>query len=329
MKQESLDELAQKSLEKNNTGNAIKLLFESITACAKDKDFKTAEALREQIFKIDPMALNEIIRSAEIIEAAKSEAIDKDHREVWARLYDNLSGAEANALYFALKNEVYGTDVTVFKQGEHKPWLYFVNSGRPKLIYLLDGVEVFLKLLGPGELAGQEIFLFDSVYTTSLITLSPVKLSFLDVGVLKRWKSEFPVLESKLLELVLQSEKTTDLLRAKGVDRRTQKRIKVSGKGTMQLMNCAGDPAGSPFHVDLCDMSQGGLCFYLQITKRETTRLLLGRKLIISYLDSHLDSVNAMGQSGTIVAARFHPFDECTVHVKFDTPLTSQMIDQL
>ena len=321
-------EIVRKCLAEKSQENAIKLLFESITSCVHAKDFSTAESLRDQIFKINPMALKEIIRSAEIIEAAKGEAIDKEHRVVWAKLYDNLSTEEGNELYFALKSAEYKADATVFNQGEHDPWLYFIDSGRPKLIYLLGGEEVFLKQLGPGELAGQETFLFDSVYTTSMVTLSPVKLNFLDVGILKRWKTEFPMLESKLLDLARQSEETTALLRSKGVDRRIHRRVKVAGKGMIQLVDSAGDPVGSPFKVDLCDISQGGLCFYAQITKRETTRLLLGRRLSISYLDS-LDSGDPLGQTGMIVAARFHSFEDCTVHVKFDRPVGSEFINQL
>ena len=329
MENQLREEIVRKCLAEKSQENAIKLLFESITSCVHAKDFSTAESLRDQIFKINPMALKEIIRSAEIIEAAKCEAIDKEHRVVWAKLYDNLSVEEGNELYCSLKSAEYQADATVFNQGEHKPWLYFIDSGRLKLIYLLEGEEVFLKQLGPGELAGQETFLFDSVHTTSMITLSSVKLRTLDIGVLKKWRTEFPVLKSKLLDLVRQSEQATELLRAKGVDRRTQKRIKISGNVKIQLISATGDAVGSPFQVDLCDISQGGLCFYVQITKRETTRLLLGRKIRISCFDCFAASLSRTDKTGIIVAARFHPFDECTVHVRFDGPISPQIVGDL
>jgi hypothetical protein len=212
------EELIQKCLMENDKRCAIKVLLELITACAKEKDFKSAETLRDQMYEIDPMALTEIIRSAEIIEAAKSEVIDKDHRKTWSALYDNFSLEEANAFYFALKSAVYGANETVFQQGEHKRRLFLINSGRPKLIYSMNGTEVFLKLLGPGQIAGEDTIFSDTVCTTSMITLSEVELSFLDAEVLEHLKKDFPMSESKLLDFVSKSEKICDLLKTRQLD---------------------------------------------------------------------------------------------------------------
>ena len=321
------EELIQKCLMENNGREAVGLLFELITACTKERDFKSAEALRDKIFEIDPMALSEIIRSAEIIEAAKSEAIDKDHRKTWSELYNNFSLDEANAFYFALKSAVYGANETVFEQGEHKRRLFLINSGRPKLIYSMNGTEVFLKLLGPGQIAGEDTFFSDTVCTTSMITLSEVELSFLDADVLEHLKKDFPMLESKLLDFVSKSEKICDLLKTRQLDRRRQKRINICGIGTAHLMNSARNPVGRPFKVEICDVSQKGISFYVRITNKETAHHLVGRTLCVRYSHPQLDSAKAINELGTIVAVRFHPYADCSIHVEFDDSIGKTIED--
>ncbi len=323
------EELIQKCLMENDKRCAIKVLLELITACAKEKDFKSAEALRDQIYEIDPMALTEIIRSAEIIEAAKSEAIDKDHRKTWSALYNNFSLEEANAFYFALKSAVYGANETVFQQGEHKRRLFLINRGRPKLIYSVNGTEVFLKLLSPGQIAGEDTIFSDTVCTTSMITLSEVELSFLDADVLEHLKKDFPMLESKLLDFVSKSEKILDLLKSKQLDRRRQIRIRVCGIGTAHLVNSARNPVGRPFSVEMCDVSQKGISFYVGITNKENAHHLVGRTLHITYCHPQLDSAKAINEFGTIVAVRIHPYADCSIHIEFDDLLGKETIEDL
>ena len=323
------EELLRKCLTENNRRDAVELLLELITACTKEKDFKSAEALRDQMFAIDPMALTEIIRSAEIIEAAKSEAIDKDHRKTWSELYNNFSPEEANAFYFVLKSAVYGANETVFKQGERKRRLFLINSGRPKLIYSMNGTEVFLKLLSPGQIAGEDTFFSDTVCTTSMITHSEVELSFVDADVLEHLKKDFPMLESKLLDFLSKSEKICDLLKTKQLDRRRQRRIRISGIGTAHLVNSTKNPVGRPFRVEMCDVSQKGISFYVGITNKENAHHLVGRTLHITYCHPQLDSAKAINEFGTIVAVRLHPYADCSIHVEFDDLLGKETIEDL
>lgn len=323
------EDLLEKYLNKGDKAGSIKLLLELSIIRAKEKNFEAAEALRDRIFEIDPMALSEIIRSKEIIEEEKSKIIDTSHREVWAELYDKLSVEEANALYLALETAVYGAGESVFHQGEHKPGLYFINSGRPKIIYSRNDTEVFLKFLNPGQLAGEETFLFDTIHTTSMITVSRVEVSFLNVKLLKKLKCDFPMLESKLRNFASLSEKTVDLLKSRPFDRRVHRRIKVTGNGMVQLIGSDGNHIGEPFKVDMCDISQGGLCCFVSLARKETASLLLGRRLNINYIYPPLKSDTNKARSGTIVAVRFYEMSDSTIHVKYDDLLDNQLITQL
>lgn len=318
------EELVRKYLSEDNRAAAIQLLFDLAVGSARQKDFKAAESFRDWIFTIDPMALTEIIRSGEIIEEEKNRGIDKGHRGIWSGLYDLLNMEEANALYFALHHVSFGPGETIYAQGERSPRLFFVNNGRLKIVYHANGAEILLKFIDQGQIAGEETFFFDTVCTTSMKTVSSAELSYLDAGMLKGWKADFPMLESKLQEFASKFEKIHALLRAKDMDRRAQKRIPVTGKSIVSLKSSSGKPVGKPFKVEMCDISQGGASFLMRITKKETASLLLGQKLSVGHMDGQASASN-----GTIVAVRFHPFEDCTIHVKFDNLLSKNAIAEI
>lgn len=320
--------LLQKYLSENRKEDAIDLLFQQITALAKGKNFKAAETLRNQIFEIDPFALNEIIRSAEIIEAEKHDIIDGNHREIWSSLYKNLTVEESNELYFSLKHEVYGPNESVYKQGERKARLYFLNTGSLKIVYFQNGREVLLNKLVPGRIAGEDSFFSSTVCTTSMTTLSKVELSYLDADATTHWESDFPLLESKLLDFISKFPRISELIKNKNLDRRFMQRIQVSGEGTVNLLNSANQPVGKPFKVGVSDVSQGGLCLLIRIVKKKTASVLLGQKVRTNYLHPQMHSAGMLDRTGTIVAVQFYPFGDCSIHLKFDNLLTAGMINE-
>lgn len=321
--------LISQCLRENNKPEAVRLLLELITVCAKQRDFESAEAFQKQIYDISPLALKEIIRSAEIIEEEKSGAIDKEHKKIWSKLYNLLNADESNAFYYSLKHAVYGPGEVVFTQGENNPRLYMINKGRAKLVYAVNNTEIFLKVLSPGEITGEETFFSNTVCTTTCITHGEVELSYLEAEVRKRWEKESPVLESKLLEFTSKVEKAWDMLQKRQLDRRRHKRVNVYGKGTAQLITSSGEPLGKPFYMDVCDVSRGGLCFFCHIGKREAARYLLGRRFRISYLHPKMASSKVIRQICMIVAIRFHHFADCSVHAKFEGFLGEEIIEDL
>jgi CRP-like cAMP-binding protein len=322
------ENLIDKYLLESNNSAAIEVLLELIAVFAGKKDFQAAEALRDRIFSIDPMALNPILVAAEIIEKHKKTAIDKNHRELWAGLYNTFTPEEAIAFYYALKKGEYDPDQPVYTQGEHKPRLFFINSGFAKLIYARDGVERFIKRLGPGQIAAEDGFFVDTVCTTSLITLSKSEMYCLEAQALNEWRTSFPLIEAKLQKFASKSERVSELLKCKGMDRRASKRIPVSGYGMIQLVNPAGKNAGQPFRVEVSDISRGGMSFNARITKKETASKLLGKKVSINYLHPLFDPSKSIKQDGTIVAIRLHPFEDCSIHLKFDSLISEGLIQE-
>ena len=75
--------------------------------------------------ELDPMALTEIVDSAEIIEAEKATTIDDDHQTIWTKLYDSLTLEEGNSFYQKLKQREFPPGKVLTQQGKINNTLFF------------------------------------------------------------------------------------------------------------------------------------------------------------------------------------------------------------
>jgi hypothetical protein len=75
---------AYKLLRKDKKKSATQMLVQLIEKTAYLEKFNEAEMLRIRLIEIDPMALSEIIRAADLIEEAKSNSVDQDHILIWS-----------------------------------------------------------------------------------------------------------------------------------------------------------------------------------------------------------------------------------------------------
>jgi CRP-like cAMP-binding protein len=309
-----------------DTDAAVKLLYEMIIENARAKNFAEAEKLRERLLEVDSMALNEIISSAEIIEEEKTQSLDSIHMEIWSRLYDPLSTEEKNALYFALKEAILESNKPVYVQGNMNSNLYFINSGELKEFYKQKDGVALLNTLGSGQIAGQDNFFSNSVCTTSLVTATRVKVNYLAKDALASWKKDFPNLEHQLETFCNGFPGPTEMLKQKKMDRRSLKRVKISGIGQVNILNKAGVPMAKSFKGELTDISVGGLSFEVRITKEETARLLLGHKINIKYSFSQSIPAINIDQDGIIVGVYAYPFEDYSIHVKFENEMDKTVI---
>ncbi len=315
------DARIDKYVADGDTDAAVKLLFEMLVEFAKQKNFKKAEELRDRLYDVDAMALTEIVKAGEIIEQEKSEAIDQDHLDVWPDLYEKLTSEEANTLFHAMEEVSYETNQAIFEQGRENHNLYFITRGRLKLIYRDGERETLLKTLAKGDLAGYATFFTISMCTTSLITLSSVKMSVLSKSTMEQWADSCPALESKLQDYCLKLEKSRDMVKKKGLDRRKQQRFNVKGKILIQLLNREGQAMGKPFKGSFSDISEGGLSFYIITSKQETARTLLGRRLGLKFLIPTRATPLKTFQIGTVICVNYHLQNDYSIHVSFDDEL--------
>jgi len=323
------EELFDRYVKAGNIEAATRLLFDLIVRCAETKNFAKAESLRERLFDFDPIALNKIVESAEIIENKKREAIDKDHLDTWSLLYDTLTVEEANAFYYSMKKQAYDAEQSLIKKGEPNAKLYFINQGQLKMIYDDCGKEVLLKTLSPGDIAGEDTFFNISDCTTTIVTLTPVEVNFLDREILLKWKNEVPGIESKLIYYCKKSETAQDLLEKKKIDRRYQKRVNMSGRIVLQPLNISGEPEGNNFKGDLADISVGGTSIFIYRSNKEMARRLLGRSLNMQFALSVSGSSSLdIDKTGVVIGVSDRMFNEYCIHMKFDELLREEVVEE-
>jgi CRP-like cAMP-binding protein len=323
------EKLVEQLVTRGDFRAAVDLLYKMIVQFARQKKFSKAEQLRERLLEVDPLALNEIISSQEIIDEEKEQSLDPIHTEIWSRLYNALSTEEKNALYFSLKDANYTINQTVFSQGDLNPNLFFINQGQLKVIYTDKDGDVLLNTLGPGQLAGQDNFFANTVCTTSAIALTNVNLKYFEKHIMLELEKEFPNLKQKLLDYCSGFQNVTDLLNRKKMDRRSQKRIKISGIGLFNLLNRAGEPIAKSFKGELTDISAGGMAFEIRISKEDTARLLLGRKINANFRIPGRQPGIEIDSNGIIVGVYPYPFEDYSIHIKFDKIIDRSVIDKI
>jgi HEAT repeat protein len=331
---------SDKTVKRNNDtieDTAVSLLYKAIVAHARKKEFKEAEALRQQLIDTDAMALTEIIRAGEIIEAMKFDAgdIEPDHLEIWSDLYDSLTPEEADGLYYAMEEGIYEADEPVFQQGARNDRLIFIRQGQLRLGFSRGEREILIKTVGKGDIVGEDTFFSFSVCTTSLVALSLTKVNFIEKKVLEKWGRKFPALESKLHHYCLRQGKLHEILKNKGMDRRQQERVDLTGIASVHLLSPDGKMTGKRFRGGLLDISHGGLSFLIKAANPKNVSLLLGRKLGMQFEMAKplLQALQLkwkvppekpriqIRRIGTVIGVTHREEEDYSVHIRFEESL--------
>ena len=325
------EQLVEQHLAQNDQNAAAKILFELIVKYSKKRNFGKAEALRDKLYTVAPMALNEIVKSGEIIEEEKCQSMDQKHLERWAKMYGLLDSDEINELYFAMKTETFRAGQAVYRQGQYNPNLYFVQEGRLKVVYLdrKNQGEIFLKELRSSHVANIDPFFSSTVSTATLIAISEAKLTYLEKGLLSKWEEKFPSLETKLYKFCQTQSRVGDLVKKAGVNLRAHPRVRTSLKAMIQLIDNKGKAVKDPLRVSLHDISAGGLCYIIRLNTKDMARQLLGHHLIMQTVYSSSKGKQTIQQKGRIVAVNMHPFGEASVHVQFENLLDQKVVDAI
>lgn len=307
-------------LSQGRQDEAVKALFDLIVECAKMHDFAKAEALREKLLEIAPMALTEITKSADIIDEEKSGSIDEVHQKTFSELYNALNPEEANELYYAMKENIYNEGETIFSVGDTDNRLYLIDSGEVKMVFMKENQQA-LKILEAGDIAGEDTFFYTTALrTVSLLANTKVKLHSIEREIQERWKESFPALEQKLFEYCSKSGRVYEILMKKGMNRRRNKRKKIAGKVAVQFLNSSGVPAGKPFLGALSDISLSGLSFTFKLSNNEVAHKLLGGKIKTQLVVPDGNASKKIEQIGKIVGIGYHVLSDHSIHVRFDQP---------
>ncbi len=325
---QKINEDVAKLLGKGDVAGASQFLFDKCEEAAKDKDFETAEMLRDRILEVDPNGLTEVIRAGEIIEEERTSSITSHHITIWQDLYDRLSTDEFNALYYQLREKEFAAGDLIVEQGVVQPSLFFINSGQARLSCTRGDNEIFLKRINPGEIVGAAPFFEVSVWTTTLTAFTKSSIHVLKRDNFLELLDEYPGLENSLREYCTKLDTVPELLKMSGEDRRQGVRYPTSSLVEHSLLDQYGNPGQKSFKGELADVSTGGLSFFIRISRKENARLLLGRK-INSVLP--LKGDGSVSCRGSIVAVRFQHYQgsDYSVHVQFDETIDEETVKQI
>ena len=126
-------QMIEQYLQEDEIEAAVQLLVKLIVKNAREHNFIQAEGLRDRLIEVDHMAVNEIVKTGEVIETEKGHAIDKGHLAIWADLYEGLTAEETNALFYGMKQAKHPANHMIYKQGEMRSRLFFIDEGRLKI----------------------------------------------------------------------------------------------------------------------------------------------------------------------------------------------------
>ena len=308
------------------TARGKEQLLDLIAKVARQRRFGQAEQLRNWLIEVDDTAQKEILRAAEIIEEAKGVVVGSDGSHIWAGLFDVLTGEEFAALYNSLAFKKYAAEELIVRRGAAHGSLFFVNSGEVKLFYREGGSEILVKVLNSGEVFGAETFFEVSVSTLSAAALSSTEIGQLSMEKLEKLKKDFPGLESKLQSFSSMFNDVKDFFSSSGRDRRSAERHALTCPVSTILLDADGEPSGIHTEGELLDICQGGVSFFQRMSRKENSRLLLGREIGMT-LRQGTDGERVL-PVGVVKAVRPRHMKEFgySVHVEFREQLDPQIL---
>jgi len=305
------------------------MILDLVSRTARMGAFDQAERLREWLIDIDPTALGDIVRAAEIIDEEKKAAVDRGHLDVWKHLYRILTPEEYSTLYHCFEHRVYGPDETIVYQGTHQTALFFINSGKVKVFFRDGDSDIEVKTMISGEILGAGVFFDASVWTVSAASVGQSDISILALRDLLRWHEEYPALKSKLNDFCHKFEDIDRFFRLSDKDRRKDPRTSISGRVSIDFLDRMGKSTGQKVKGELFDISAGGLSFFLRLSRKELSRSLIGTSVRIVLPGREIGDAVASCQ-GVILAVKGYRLldNEYTVHVKCDEPISGEQMQR-
>jgi CRP-like cAMP-binding protein len=322
--------LIHQYIDANETDRAVTMLCRLAVACAKKAKFPQAEAYRDLLYEVDCTALVAIMKVNEYIENEKRKRKRPNVRRLWPLFTKNLPAEETDDFLLALQALEMGDDTRVLEQGRPNDCLYLINHGRLKVVFENKDREVLIRHLTRGQFFGEDTFFSVNVCTASVVTMSPVYLSYLDHRHLVGLQKKHPDFEHRLQELCSSGNRTYDYLRKLNFDRRATRRIHLRSKILVQLLTAETQrPMQCTEAAELWDVSQNGLCFYMTSKSREAVQRLIGRTLGVRIKLDVENMPKLAAVTGEVQGVQQHPMDQYSVHMKLNPPFSDAAMETI
>lgn len=304
-------------------------LCSNIEKAARGRDFLRAESLRKKLLEEAPMALTEIIKTAEIIDEEKTAAIDKEHLTIWEELYSTLTMEEQNCLFYSLKRVELPPKKIILSHGAYNTRLFFIDSGKITIIFPKKGKNTVLAQLGRGNLLGEYSFTSISLCSATAVSHTDVVLYVLENERTDYWQEEHPGLYQKVIDFCLKHGSLEDIARWKSLEKRDKPRFPVSGPVKGVLLTKEGQKTDTAFRGELADISREGCAFEIKLSKKNTARALLARHVHLSFSFERRDESINFGRVGKIVKVTFYMHNDYCLHIKFTKSITKAALDEI
>jgi len=305
-----------------------KKLFLEIQSAVKERDIADAESLREKLIAINPMALSEIIKSAELIEEVKNAGIDKNHLAIWDKLYGALSTEEKNCLYYSLKKVVVPPGKVILAQGAFNTRLFFIDNGQVTIHLPKGDKNILVAQLGRGDILGEYTFTTISLCSATAVSHTEVQMMYLESAAADGWENKQPGLYDKLIDFCIHNGRVDEIIRRKKLEKRASVRYSIEGRIVATLLTKEGKKTETYFRGSLSDISTTGTCFLIKCSKRTTARALLARHLLLSFSFERGDEKVTFSAVGKVVGVSFHLYNDYSVHVHFVKQLQEDQIQK-
>jgi len=280
MKTREIEKEVISFLERGMRLEAAEKLFESCVAAAREKDFATAERLRDRILGADTGSVDLVIKADEIINWERDSRIPASYYELWKSLRGAVGAGEFEHLYGALVAEQYTAGEIIFREGERADRLYLVDSGTVSLVCGAGSTETYLKRLPPGSVVGADQFFAITVWTVTAKARTAVELHSLSRSALLELEEREPGIGGKLQQYCAGFNSVPELLKMSGGDRRGNPRFSVAAIIHTILVDDYGEPGHRRYVGQLQDIAQGGFCYCVSVADKEQTRALLGKQIL-------------------------------------------------
>jgi CRP-like cAMP-binding protein len=316
----------QQLVEQDQRQKAGEILFELIADCAKGGDIKNANRLRDLLYDVDPMALSSVIKASEIIDEAMSGAVNAEFNLLWSGLKSSFSEEEFLSLYHSLEEHQVEEKKVVVKAGAKLGAVFFITKGNVKVICRCNNKNCAVTTLEPGTMIADNFFQ-PSVWTVSLLTISPTTLFILREKQLDELENKHPGFETKLAACYQQFDNVSQKLQEQNLHRRHSPRLPADHKISFQALAPDGSLDERCYRSELDNVSNGGLAFLLRIVNRDNRRMLFGRRLQFTIPLKHEKII----LTGTVVAVTMNDLQtrDYSIHLSFDQPISNKSVQVL
>ena len=318
-------DLPESSTEKNNA-QIINGLSNKIRISVEAGDFEAAERLRDKLIEIDPMAIGEAIKTAELIEKGMSATIDKDHLAIWPDLYDQLTIEERNCFFHSMKKYTLPEGKVLLKYGSLNNRLFFIEKGRVTIGLPEQGdkLKVFAQL-GRGDILGEYTFATIALCSATAITKTEVQLRCLEGQKTESWEEKHPGLQSRILEYCHKYGRVDQILERKEQENHAHPRYPVQGRVKAILLDNSGQKMKATFNGELEEISRSGTSFSIQCNKKAIVKQLLTRSFSLAFAFGPKGKEISFSTAGRVVRVTSLLYNDYILHVGFHGTLPAEL----